>query len=59
MMDGAAINRSLIKEVVTNFGSYTTPNVNEKKAAITYIMDPKLLDLIYKYSHTIYAFIHL
>lgn len=45
MMDGAPINRSIIKTIQGTFGSFSSPNVNERAGqTITYIMDPKVRD---------------
>lgn len=42
MMDGAPVNRSIVRDAVQLFGGFTIPNVNVPGEGITYIMDPKV-----------------
>lgn len=42
MMDGAPVNRSLVKEIQKRYGSYSMPNPNTRDDLITFIMDPKV-----------------
>jgi hypothetical protein len=43
MMDGAAVNRTIVKGIQHMFGCYSAPNINIPGETITYIMDPKVL----------------
>ena len=62
MMDGAPVNRSLVKEIQKRYGSYSMPNPNTKDDLITFIMDPKVsrisLPLLFVYleQHLFYSF---
>ena len=42
MMDGAPVNRAIVKQVLAQYGSYSCPNGNTKEDKITFIMDPKV-----------------